>query len=347
MASAAERSSTLMETNGIPRLVREPLDRETLGLFFPQAASAEPAVPGLFYARGANLEILRPFAEHPDGEFWIRTNSLGMREDDEPSVDKPGLRVLVTGDSHIDGVCNNSESVPNVLERLSAGSESGDRTEVLNAAAGGYTFYNYLNVLESYVDLQPDVFLCIAYGGNDFAGMMQLQRFYAHRPAAPLRSQHGAQVVAELTAPGLCSQEVSQAIYFQDNPEDEAISVATCTAVALEMLSLCNERGIRLIFAYLPPHFRAQPEFYQDELKQAHELLDLEDSWLEVSDRIADRWLEQLRELGIETIDLRPALRESDEHAYYRSDRHLNPRGCELVGRALHAGLRLASPASN
>jgi lysophospholipase L1-like esterase len=320
---------------GYPKLRREPLDAEQLGMFFPASRSSAPGRGDLYYAREPGLDLRLKFPEHPEGGYRLKTNSLGMREDEEPRQSGVDLRLLVTGDSHIDGVCANEESVPNILERLIRAREGQSVVEVLNVGAGGYSFYNYLNVLESYADLEPDVFVCVCYGGNDFAGMMQLQRYFNGRPTAVPRSQHGPQVVAELTAPGLTSQELSQVIYFQDNPEDFDAALATCGSIAVEMRELCERRGIRLVFAYLPPHLRGQPQHYVTELRQCHELLEVDDTWIEVSDRLADRWLENSRALGIECIDLRPALKAAPQPAYYRSDRHLNPYGNRVVAQAL------------
>ena len=55
--------------------------------------------------------------EVPNGVWSMRTNALGLREDAEPLAAKPDLRILVTGDSHTDGVCENRDSFPHVLQR--------------------------------------------------------------------------------------------------------------------------------------------------------------------------------------------------------------------------------------
>src|SRR5262245_26748556 len=69
--------------------------------------------------------VLRPdddrtfdFPEYPGGKIRFRTNNMGFREDEPTTVEHDTYRILVSGDSHTEGVCANSESLANVLERL-------------------------------------------------------------------------------------------------------------------------------------------------------------------------------------------------------------------------------------
>src|SRR5262245_5827859 len=74
--------------------------------------------------------------EHRGGELTKRTNNLGFNEDQPTEIRKHGLRILVAGDSHTEGVVNNSESFCNVAERLLQQSLGRKDVEVLNAGVG-------------------------------------------------------------------------------------------------------------------------------------------------------------------------------------------------------------------
>src|SRR5690606_18882269 len=117
-------------------VLREPLSLNTARLFFPQAGMSRPFNQEFYFSRAPNLEVRVPWPEHPNGEYVMRTNALGMREDEEVDPCRPDLRILVTGDSHTDGICANSESFCNRLEARLAAEDGGRTVEALNAAAG-------------------------------------------------------------------------------------------------------------------------------------------------------------------------------------------------------------------
>ena len=72
--------------------------------------------PWTYFRQRPNIVEKEPWPERADGQWMLRTNDLGFREDAALPVPRPALRVLVTGDSHTDGVCNNDESFANLLE---------------------------------------------------------------------------------------------------------------------------------------------------------------------------------------------------------------------------------------
>ena len=100
----------------------------------------------------------------------MTTNNLGFREDEDTQENKPAntIRVLVTGDSHIDGVVYNSESFPNLLESRLNADYGSERFEVINGGVGYYGPQHYLGFLRKYAFLRPDMFIVVVYSGNDF-----------------------------------------------------------------------------------------------------------------------------------------------------------------------------------
>jgi len=334
------RGETTVEVHGPsssypPPLQREPLDLETARLFFRLAGVGREYDPRLYFASPPSKETYLEFPEHPAGGFLVKTNRLGMREDEEVRAEKADLRILVTGDSHADGLCANSESFSNLLEGALSERDPERSVEVLNASAGGYALYNYLSVLEYYLDLDPDVFICAIYGGNDFAGQLRLQRYFHRRGPPNRRARHGTLRRLRDSHEGLILQELSQACYFATNPDDVMIAVDTAASIAVEMQNACREKGIRLIFVYLPPHLRGQPQHFEAEFQECEELLEGASVDLGLSDAIADAMVDFLASRQVELLDQRPIFSACPDPLFYRVDRHLNVRGHQVIAEAL------------
>jgi hypothetical protein len=75
--------------------------------------------------------------EHPQGAIRYVTNNLGFRKDSDTTECKGSgvYRILVTGDSHTDGVVYNSESFPNRLETMLNLSSKKLTYEVINGGS--------------------------------------------------------------------------------------------------------------------------------------------------------------------------------------------------------------------
>ncbi|MCZ6597374.1 MAG: SGNH/GDSL hydrolase family protein [Planctomycetota bacterium] len=319
-----------------PPLVREPIDEETAAVFFPALTTGQMVYdPHSYVRRRGNVEQRISFLEHPAGGWTVRTNEQGMREDENVQTDKPDLRILVTGDSHTDGICENSESFPNVLEALLAKTMQGKTVEALNAGTGLYNLFNYLGTFERFAELDPDVFVVAVYGGNDFSGAMYLQRYFNRR--APYK-QGSFRWNSKRVGPALESlgpQEIIQEVYFLNHPDDVSLAIDLACSISVELERQCTEAGVQLLFVYLPPPFRGQPAHFEEELREVVGRMRLVDVKLGVSDRIADAWLDFLQERRVPYVDLRPHFRESDELLYWRTDHHLNVAGHRVVGEIL------------
>ena len=329
---------------------RARLDEATASVLFPAMLRRKFEYdPVLFYRARANEDSWRRFPEHPSGGWSELTNSLGLHEGEEVSASPPDLRVLATGASNAQGVCAVEESIPNVLEARLREARPARSVEVLNAANGGYNFFNFLAVLEGFEDLAPDVFVVIAYGGNDFFTSVKVWR-YLCGSGAP---SYGPHQIEPRDAPGggfardLLATELAQAIYFLNNPGDVDVAISAACSITAEVRARCAERGIGLVLAYLPPPLRGQPEQMATARREALSVFEIPPESLEVSDRIADAWLAFAREQSIATLDARPLFHATAERLYWTSDTHLNPRGYQLVAEALLPLVEAAAEAGN
>ncbi|MEM9382317.1 MAG: SGNH/GDSL hydrolase family protein [Planctomycetota bacterium] len=319
--------------------VLRPLDEEVAAHFFPSIRGKSDSYdPDCYLVRGAGLKFNRRWPEHPDGKVRIETNSEGLRGPREVRADKPAFRVVVTGDSHIAGVVNHDELITHHLETELQSSRNEGEVEVINAAVGGYTLYNYLGTLERLRRLDPDVFVVIVYGGNDFYDAAKLQRYMEERGSfkrtSPLKGRRRA--AWDATGP-VRSQELMQVRYFLANPGDEREVARAVKGVLRHMDERCEELSIELVVAYLPPPLAVQSSFFEDVLENALSAIGAGMESLEVSDRIADEMLSFLQEEGIEHRDLRPRFRSSDELLYWRSDFHINTLGHRVAAEEILA----------
>lgn len=145
--------------------------RLELGVKYATGFTRPHPVLGMEHAR--HFRMRYRWSQHPSGYVELRTNGMGLREDDETSGTKPAgvYRILAVGDSQTDGLVFNHESWPNLAERWLTPARLDSRAtsvEVLNAGVAGYV------PLQAYLwwrvygrALEPDLVLLGLYLGND------------------------------------------------------------------------------------------------------------------------------------------------------------------------------------
>jgi hypothetical protein len=289
-----------------------------------------------FFRHRSKLDWRIPWAEHPLRGWMMATNSIGTRDLEEPLID-PDLRILVTGDSHADGVCNNAESFANLCQRWLIWATK-SRVDVLNAAKGGYHFYNYLGVLERFesLGLRPDVFVVTVYGGNDFEEALTTRYFFAGQARPRGVEDYWREVQSAVAVDGPCLAQGYLALkYFRSRPAERSVALDVALGVCAELAGRCRSRGIDLVVAYLPSQYELDPERSLREQAKVCDLLGLDRSDLDAAAQMADEFLETLEHLGVRALDLRPTLRECDEWPYWIEDHHLSAVGHRAVARAL------------
>jgi hypothetical protein len=336
----AGRPAPKRAEDGEPRLLREPIDESIAVRLFPQIEVSHVAVmydPHCYFRFRGNLKRKIPFAERPEGEWLFQTNSQGLREDTEIAAVKPELRVIVTGDSHTEGLCNNRESYPNVLETALGLRHPGHSVEVLNCAKSGYSFYNYLGMLERFLDLKPDVFVMGVYGGNDFIECTTLHHYFQRtdRPSCSVCDYDKLVQRYPDVTPNIFQQAYMQLVYFRHHPDERAVALEAACQVTAEVQRVCREHKIRLIVAYIPPFVDVQPKFLGHLLPESIELFAMKPDDLQITNRIVDDWLAYARGRGIECLDLRARIASEPLQLYWDRDHHLNLVGNRVVAESL------------
>ncbi|MCY2960611.1 MAG: hypothetical protein NTY35_10640 [Planctomycetota bacterium] len=321
-----------------PTSVSEFLRMEDIGSVFD---------PWAWHRQVPGIDVEVPWAEHPRGVWHQRTNALGIRRDSDPSPRAPDWRVLVTGDSHTDGVCDNVDSFCSLMEAELRSRSPARSIEVLNAARSGSSFANYLGVLERWLAVEPDVFVVVVYGGNDFVEALGWQRLMHGLPTPEPTVVQRASIEKALQSYGpAVAQAFSAVAAFTRHPEDRELALQAARDVTIEIQALCARFGIRLVVAYLPPAADVEWELHAKSLGAARDILGFSPEDLACTGLMADSYLAFLRSRSIETVDLRAALRgpsassrEPREAMYWEGDYHLDLAGHRAVAQALLAVL--------
>lgn len=129
--------------------------------------------PVIGVVRKPDVDFRFRFEERPSGYVHFRTNSVGLRRSKQTRLRKQqGItRVLVLGDSQLDGTVDNSENLTAILEAELVA--NGRQYEILNAATGSYSPYqNYLWYRSYGARLEPDIVVFGVFVGNDLAELM-------------------------------------------------------------------------------------------------------------------------------------------------------------------------------
>lgn len=319
-------------------LLRAPLSEVLVRRLMPQLDRGRVYDPYCYFRAESGVDRRVAWEEYPGGAYRAVTNSLGLRCDHEPLSPRPDLRVLVVGDSHTTGVCSNADCMPGRLEALLR-EELPERTvEVLNGSDGGYSFYNYLGVLERLraLDLTPDVLVVVVYGGNDFLGV-GLWHFFEGT-----RAMQGAEVIGRRRA--VAEEErfkrpmgqVANAVdYFRaTGPDEVERALAMGRAVTREIERQCREAGIALLVAYLPSPSEVPEHADLSEVRACLAALGSSEADMRLLGEMGDRYVADVQELGIDVLDVRPAFRALEGELYWRKDLHLNLRGQDALARA-------------
>ena len=289
-----------------------------------------------YYTHELNLDLRRSFKEHPDGSWTMRTNAHAMRRDTEPDTTAPDLRVLVVGDSHVDGICNNAENLCAIAESALEAEYPNASIEILNAARGGHSPWNYLGVIEKHLALVPDVVVVTLFGGNDFTDVLLLAHAFEgtiSRGLTPASKARRKEALAKSRY--VLGQGYGSLLFFKDRPAELDFALETTTRILDQIEQTCRDAGAELLLLYLPSplslHF-ADPPRGKPEVRAILEL-SVED--LARSHTLKTSILRAATELGITTHDLTPTLEECADACFWKTDLHLSVFGHQRIGSLL------------
>lgn len=116
--------------------------------------------------------------EHPVGKFTTARNEFSLRTERSVNLKKDSntFRILVLGDSHAQGYCNESETFSARLEaKLNEVKPLPDmKFEVLNGAfVRASPYQEYWAYEKAYRLLEPDLILVVLFSGNDMIDLLR------------------------------------------------------------------------------------------------------------------------------------------------------------------------------
>lgn len=264
-----------------------------------------------------------------------RTNNLGFREDKDISAkQKNEYRILVTGDSHTDGVLkHNKESFINVWEEKLNASNSTFEYNCMNGGVGYYTFRNYYGFLKKYLDLKPEVFLINVFTGNDFreAAIFEDDRTSVSNVYKSLRMRFRRKFQTEAQKAIPYNQGLEQTLFFESFPDEKKRTMDISKQYLLKIHELCRQENIRLIVTLLPSKLDVNLTFRQ-EVQLVH---NLDDETMNINQELTKELTYFLANENIEYIDLKPALQNTTEKVYWDEDLHINKNAHRIIGELL------------
>jgi hypothetical protein len=302
--------------------------------------------PQIGHVHRPNVRIDVPWKEHPEGHLVMQTNNLGFREDRDTEEKKADdtIRILVTGDSHIDGVLDNSESFPSRLEALLNASGGGERYEVINGGTGFYGPQHYSRFIEKYDYLGPDVYIVVVFTGNDFLDAIRVESQQDSAIAAGRELGTWSRLVyfgrlaaARRVCYGGTGQELNQVYFFKRFPEMKDLSLAITERELARTRDRCRSDSIDLYVVLLPTHRFVEGRDTGGAFKAARLIMGLSAADLRVTREMTDSLSVWLQREGFDYIDLKdlgPAHPEGP--LFWHEDSHLNTYGHRLLAERVY-----------
>lgn len=264
-----------------------------------------------------------------------RTNNLGFREDLDIVAKKTNeYRILVTGDSHTDGVLkHNPESFVNIWEEKLNASDSTTFYNCINGGVGYYTFRNYLGFLKKYKYLKPDIYLINVFTGNDFreAPMFEDDRTSVSNVFRNIYIRTKRKFYTKEKKEIPFTQGIEQTLYFEAFPSEKQKSMRLAQKYMLEIKALCAQENIKLIVTLLPSKMETNSEFAQ----KIQQLFGISDHEMETNERLTDQFSDWLHTENIFTINLKKPLQQATEKVFWDEDLHINPNAHRIIGEVL------------
>ncbi len=267
----------------------------------------------------------------PEGDsIKKQTNNLGFVEERGTLKDKADsvFRILITGDSHTDGVVNTNETFPNVLEEKLKKLPQTKNIEILNAGVGFYSFQNYSGVIKKYVNLKPNLFVVTVYTGNDFIeGYLYEKENQKLFPSLQTFWYRLTKGYFQLRTKMASTQSTNQILFFKMFPEKKELALEIANQQFLEIKKQCEESQTELLVVLLPSKLETEKEFRKKLIGESG----WDEAELNINRELArglEKWLITHK---INCINASPQFEKSEQKLFWDTDQHLNKTGHLLL----------------
>lgn len=279
--------------------------------------------------------------EHPKGIMIQKTNNMGFKKDTDTKIEKIAntFRVLVTGDSHIDGVVYNSESYPNQLEELVNKNASDSlRYEFINAGAGYYGPQNYFGALKRFKELKPDMFIVTIYTGNDFLDAVRIENENGRLQVPERKDDYYYDLWAvDEKYSGFTGQLMNQVKFFKKFPEFKITTISITQNYLTLIKEYCVENNIQLFIVLLPTKVDVEPKKDEARIKEVQEILKFTIEDIKINQALTQEMIKWLKANNLNYVDLHENWKENsiDEELFWKADYHLNHNGHRRIAEII------------
>jgi lysophospholipase L1-like esterase len=263
----------------------------------------------------------------------VRTNSLGLRDQEFGPKREGNFRILSLGDSYAFGFgVNIEQSYGKVLERELSQAFPAVNFSVIDAGVEGYGTRQMLLSFERLQPrLQPDFVLATFVAGNDVYDNAMFEdrlRTHLNTPLGPLgRHSQAVQLFLRVTFP----------LWFTLANRDSG-NIDHTVALLRELESSFRRAHVPYLMVVIPARHQIRPAVEPG----ARLLMDL--GFRDYVFRQNRMVMEHFQRDGVPYVDTWPALvaQDSSTRVSFTSDSHLNASGHETVARAILPKVRAA-----
>lgn len=284
--------------------------------------------------------VIREFAweEHPEGKIEMKTNNIGLRNNYDTKVqkDKNQFRVVVTGDSHIDGVLNNNQSVAFFLEKGLNNQYPERKNEVLNAGNGYFGPQNYFGVVDKFQIYKPDMFIVTIYTGNDFLDAIRIEAENG-RLSVPERPQGYYDKLWEIDGlyTGFTGQQLNQLKFLETFPGYADTALLITQKNLLKIKNLCHQNQTAFLVVLLPTKIDTETQTDEKRITEVFEIMDFNESLLQKNRELVLSLVQWLKQNNISFIDLYETYIQSNKELFWKVDYHVNIDGHEIMANEI------------
>ena len=270
--------------------------------------------------------------KHRDAHAFLRQRPL-------PNL-QAADRVLMVGDSHLDGVVSTEDNLSTLLEDQAMA--KGKPTVFLNAGCGLYSLWqSVLRACDLMPHYQPKVVVVVVFLGNDFLDMENptvphLDDELRHQPAvanAPPETTSDRMKRLAMVDPfsQLFWQGLNQAMYLLDRPERLPVLARKAGHAIEHMQSVATANHVDVLWALLPSFDLVFEEQAKGFGKGAEAVIRSG-----AQRRMRDAFVAELMQRNANVVDLDPAFRANGDLAtLYAMDFHIYRLGHSVAADAL------------